>query len=876
MRHRASMHDTFTHALRVLKTSEASAIAPHLDTRTPLGIEATRKNTLFAQVCTWKEEHPHYIILTREGEFYVAYGVDAVMLVEHTGASASKTDNWKVVINRRRVQRVLNALVNNTFEVAMYEESAVICTPRRRYLSQVVTQATPQYMIASDLDENGQIDAKPIIAIESTHTDNLNVCIVYVQERLCRLVVNVPHTRFNAFAATAVRPLLVYRNTPVWLHGETVILLGGDPCSCLADRTLDYICTKYSLDRIDFQMTTGVPSGCAPLTSFTLAQLGMADASYNIPSLAECAMPYSAPRCLVQQLKRWLTVPPSIALASSLRSALVCLNSRTTPLPELKPTTAGRRAFLVQTDSCSGRTLQQLRQNTHGAIALSPEFDALRATICAHLGIEEFESHLLMRVVGIIDTYICPEPTVLSDERGSHYDEQSWVHHDRLSSIQPRTKANRDLTTFLSNYMEEEVVRDSVEIALRGRATAVGRMPIHGKRRGTADLYTTPTLQQLQSTLSLAATRVCDEERDQLTECSTLLQKYLPHIRVVEMMAVYVNTLLEHAKCANAKEWTIASTGPLALESFHPYWMERRVSQTNPIEMTTGDISILTAPNGGGKSTMLRALGAIALLHQCGLMVPASGAIIPEYTHVFVRAGALDCAQERRSSFANEMCDLRLMMESSGRTLVLVDEPCRGTSTVDAVALLEAILHNLNPDTTAIFSTHFHELQLEETSRIRWVQLGARVIDGDCHPDFKYSPGRCTNSLALHIAMAVGLPLDVVRRARRKEDAETLVLTHLYQRGISFQNLGIDQVAPPSQTSTLYIIDTQHGIYVGESDHITKRLDTHRKTKGVLRSKYIAKCANKTEALQLEAALINELRFHNLQILSDADGSHRV
>lgn len=870
------MDETFKREIHSLKTGEAAAIASHLDTSTAFGIAPSHKNTLFGQACTYKYERPHSLILIREGEFYITYGVDAVMLVEHAGVSASRTDNWKVSLNRKRVQRVLNTLLNKAFEVAVYEESAVICTPRRRYLAQVVTQATPHYMVAADLDDNGQVDAKPIVAIESLNTGTLNVCIIYVQERMCCSLSNIPQSRFNSLVATAVRPLLVYRTKPTWLQGEQVTLLGGDPCSRLVDRALDHVCVKYALTLKEFQLTNTVSSGCAPLTNFTLAQLGMTDVSYNIPSLAECAMTSSASRCLVQQMRRWLTVPPSRELAFSIRETLVCLNHYTAPLPEFKATTAGRRAFLIQTNACTGRTLQQLRQNTRGVIALSPDFDTLYATVCNGLGLRVIDVKQLVHITDTIDAHILPESSTLVDKRGPHCNTQIWVHDSRLPSLSAYMEANRDLDTFLSSYMEEEIVRDSTEIALRGRVTEAGRVQFQGKRRGSTELYTTPVLKQLQCTLAAAALRVQDEECDQLIHCSTSLQKYLPHIRIVEVLAVYINTLIEHLKCANSKEWCMSTIGSLRIDAFHPYWMEKCIAQTNEIEFDIGTIGVLTAPNGGGKSTMLRAIGAIALLHQCGLLVPASNAVIPEYSHVHVRAGSLDCTQERRSSFANEMCDLRLMIESNGPTLILVDEPCRGTSTVDAVALLESILYNLHPETTAIFSTHFHELQLEETPRIRWVQLGARVVDGDCRPDFKYSHGRCTNSLALHIAMAVGLPLNVVRRARREEDAETLVLTHLYQQGIPFQNLGIDQVAPPTQTSTLYIIDTQDGIYVGESDRISKRLNTHRTTKGVIRSKYIAKCANKTESRRLEAALINELRFHNLQILSDTDGYHGV
>ena len=172
-------------------------------------------------------------------------------------------------------------------------------------------------------------------------------------------------------------------------------------------------------------------------------------------------------------------------------------------------------------------------------------------------------------------------------------------------------------------------------------------------------------------------------------------------------------------------------------------------------------------------------------------------------------------------------------------------------------------------------STHYHELSTDTIPRVvRW-QLGARIEEDDCVPTYHLTPGACTDSLALHVAVAVGLPIGVILSARRPDDVQTLLLVVFRDAQLVFHRVD-GQRAPPEWPSTLYVIDTVDGVYVGESDHLAQRLRVHAREKPRIRCAYAARCADKSAARALEATLIRELRFRDVALLSDADGAHRV
>jgi hypothetical protein len=223
------------------------------------------------------------------------------------------------------------------------------------------------------------------------------------------------------------------------------------------------------------------------------------------------------------------------------------------------------------------------------------------------------------------------------------------------------------------------------------------------------------------------------------------------------------------------------------------------------------------------------------------------------------------------------MADVRTMIASRD-ALVLMDEPCRGTATADGVPLLESILSHMPQSATTLATTHFHELK---GAACEWLQLTTRVDDttAECTPVYIMAPGRNTESLALRVALAAGLPVDVVHEAAREaRDVHTLVLSALRRIGApSPLRLPSPQaIVPPSYRSVLYVIITvDDSVYVGETDRIADRLKRHARDKEA-KTILAINCEDKTHARTMETLLLRELSFADVTLLTFADASHEV
>ena len=148
----------------------------------------------------------------------------------------------------------------------------------------------------------------------------------------------------------------------------------------------------------------------------------------------------------------------------------------------------------------------------------------------------------------------------------------------------------------------------------------------------------------------------------------------------------------------------------MSLKDATPYWMARHEAVSN--DFATDGMALLTAANMSGKSTLLRTVTAAALLANCGLCVPASSAVVPAFDVIFLRNTAYDAPKEGKSSFGVEMSDIRdLLAVVTPRSLVMVDELGKGTSSSEGAALSGAILEHFSSiGCYGVFASHLFEL----------------------------------------------------------------------------------------------------------------------------------------------------------------------
>ena len=199
--------------------------------------------------------------------------------------------------------------------------------------------------------------------------------------------------------------------------------------------------------------------------------------------------------------------------------------------------------------------------------------------------------------------------------------------------------------------------------------------------------------------------------------------------------------------------------------------MPRESFMPNDARFTAGErVLLVTGPNMAGKSTILRQIGLCVVLAQMGAFVPAAEASIGVVDRLFTRVGASDNLARGQSTFMVEMSETSAILHNAtARSLVLLDEIGRGTSTYDGVAIAWAVTEFLH-DTVGcktMFATHYHELmQLpERLQHARNLNVAVRESGGKVVFLHRLEPGGTDRSYGIHVAELAGLPREVVARA---------------------------------------------------------------------------------------------------------------
>lgn len=181
-------------------------------------------------------------------------------------------------------------------------------------------------------------------------------------------------------------------------------------------------------------------------------------------------------------------------------------------------------------------------------------------------------------------------------------------------------------------------------------------------------------------------------------------------------------------------------------------------------------VTLITGPNMAGKSTYMRQVALIAVMAQIGCFVPAISAHIPIIDRIFTRIGAADDLIGGQSTFMVEMKDIQIMMDrATERSLVIIDELGRGTSTDEGMAIAQAVIEHLHNriGCKTLVSTHFHELaHLEETlGDLRNYRMSVKESGNEVTFLRKLIPGAASTSYGIYCARIAGLPQSIIERS---------------------------------------------------------------------------------------------------------------
>ena len=307
-------------------------------------------------------------------------------------------------------------------------------------------------------------------------------------------------------------------------------------------------------------------------------------------------------------------------------------------------------------------------------------------------------------------------------------------------------------------------------------------VPADYQRRQTltgAERYVTPALKEFEERVLGAAERIEARERLLFETLRARVGAQIARLQQVARRVAELDVLATLAEVAEREGYVRPDvTDDFALDirgGRHPV-VERMMAREKfiPNDVMLDDaarVIILTGPNMAGKSTILRQTGLIVLLAQMGSFVPASRARIGIVDRLFTRVGASDNLVRGQSTFMVEMTETSAILHSATkRSLVLLDEIGRGTSTYDGVSIAWAVsepLHNAVGCKT-IFATHYHELtQLaDELGSVRNFNVAVRESGDRILFLHKLQPGGADRSYGIEVGRLAGLPPAVVARAR--------------------------------------------------------------------------------------------------------------
>jgi DNA mismatch repair protein MutS len=309
------------------------------------------------------------------------------------------------------------------------------------------------------------------------------------------------------------------------------------------------------------------------------------------------------------------------------------------------------------------------------------------------------------------------------------------------------------------------------------------RIPADYERRQTltgAERYVTPELKEYEAKVLGAEERIATREAEVVDQLRRRVGAQIARVQASAAVLAQLDVWAALADVAERERYVrpeITSDFSLALEgSRHPV-VERMMGGARegfiPNDVLLDDagrVILLTGPNMAGKSTLLRQVGLCVLLAQIGSFVPCRRARIGVVDRLFTRVGASDNLVRGQSTFMVEMSETSAILHAAtARSLVLLDEIGRGTSTYDGVAIAWAVtecLHNRIGCKT-IFATHYHELtQLtEELEHVRNFNVAVREVGEAIVFLHRLEPGSADRSYGIHVGRLAGLPDSVVTRA---------------------------------------------------------------------------------------------------------------
>lgn len=337
-------------------------------------------------------------------------------------------------------------------------------------------------------------------------------------------------------------------------------------------------------------------------------------------------------------------------------------------------------------------------------------------------------------------------------------------------------------------------------------------VPSDYERRQTlvnAERFTTPELKELEAKVLSAEEKILELERRIFAELRSHAASHAPGIRATAAAVAELDVTANLAEVAAANrykrprfsesgEMRIAGGRHAVIEQLTKIQSQRFIPNDVYLD-STKFVAVITGPNMGGKSTYLRQTALISIMAQMGSFVPADEVTLPVVDRVFTRIGAADNLARGRSTFMVEMTETAVILNTATeRSLIVLDEIGRGTSTYDGLALAWAVVEHIHERIRAktLFATHYHELTelANQLAGVRNLHVSVKESRDGIIFLRRVEPGAADRSYGIEVARLAALPVSVIERAR-----EILTLHEQAEHAVS------EEAAPRSSAAPVQI-----------------------------------------------------------------------
>ena len=439
----------------------------------------------------------------------------------------------------------------------------------------------------------------------------------------------------------------------------------------------------------------------------------------------------------------------------------------------------------------------------------------------------------------------------IADELPTQYAEQVGIIRDGFS--EELDKLRETLATgkgFLSQLEKRERERTGIKSLRVGFNKVFGYyieitkpnlhlVPDDYTRKQTlipSERFVTLELKEHESMVLHAQERIAELENNLFRQICSEIGRHHQEILLSAKSIAYLDAICSLAEVAAEHNYcrpTVNDTSLLRITKGRHLTVEKNLIELGQKFVANGSalggnnapqIALITGPNASGKSTYLRQVATIILLAQIGSFVPADEAVIGICDRIFTRIGLYDKIGSGESTFMTEMIETaEILHHATNKSLILLDELGRGTSTYDGLSVARAVLefihnHPKLQTRTTLFATHYHELAELEDLLPKVENLHFEIEEKDNEINFKYkiAGGTALKSYGVYAAKIAGLPKPVIRRATEllkeyeNEDRATnlLVKAELNEVEKMLETVDTDTLSPVEALMKLYELKT--------------------------------------------------------------------